>query len=169
MLVLISPLANGFKKLKTKLTSSRFIRIGFSVLVVIAITLFGIRSVVNRSKSKPLITIWINETPLRVEVKDTPSGWSRGLMYRNALPKNQGMLFIFENSDFHSFWMKNTYIPLSIAFVSASKEIVQIDSMFPLDTVTSHFPKEPIKYAIEVNQGWFRQHKIKVGDRVRIE
>ena len=90
-------------------------------------------------------------------------------MFRKNLPENQGMLFIFENSDFHSFWMKNTYIPLSIAFISASKEIVQIDNMFPLDTLNPHFPEKPIKYAIEVNQGWFQHHKIKVGDRVRIK
>ncbi len=150
------PLANGFKSLKTRLI------IGISVLVVIAIILFGIHL-----KNEHLVTIWISETPLQVEIRDTPSGWSRGLMFRKTLPENQGMLFIFEDSDFHSFWMKNTYIPLSIAFISASKEIVQIDTMLPLDTLNLHFPKEPVKYAIEVNQGWFQHHKIKVGDKVR--
>ena len=169
MLVLIYPSINGFKTLKTRLTISKPVWIGISVLIVIAIILFGIHLKSKYLCGESLVTIWVSETPLRVEIKDTPSGWSRGLMYRKKLPKNQGMLFIFENSDFHSFWMKNTYIPLSIAFISASKEIVQIDSMFPFDAVTSHFPKEPIKYAIEVNQGWFRQHKIKLGDRVRIK
>ena len=138
--------------------------IGIGVLVIIAVILFGIHF-----KNEHLVTIWVSGTPLQVEIKDTPSGWMQGLMFRKTLPENQGMLFIFEDSDFHSFWMKNTYIPLSIAFVSANKKIVQIDSMFPLDTLNLHSPQKPIKYAIEANQGWFQHHKIKLGDRVRIK
>ena len=143
--------------------------IGLSVLVVIAIILFGIHLKSEHLRGEPLVTIWVSKTPLQVEIRDTPSGWRRGLMFRKNLPENQGMLFIFKNSDFHSFWMKNTYIPLSIAFISASKEIVQIDTLLPLDTLNLHFPEKPIKYAIEVNQGWFQHHKIKLGDRVRIK
>jgi len=65
--------------------------------------------------------------------------------------------------------MKNTFIPLSIAFVSKEREIVQIDDMKPLDTLNLHVPRNPVLYAIEVNRGWFLSHDVKVGDTVYIE
>jgi uncharacterized membrane protein (UPF0127 family) len=117
-------------------------------------------------KNRDLGTIYLGDVRLRVEVEDTPAGRRRGLMYRRKLPRNQGMLFVFEEPDFHAFWMKDTYIPLSIAFVSEEMEIVQIDSMFPRDVLNHRFPEERVKYAIEVNQGWFYRHGVKVGDRV---
>jgi len=88
-------------------------------------------------------------------------------MYRKKLPENQGMLFVFDKPASHCFWMKNTYIPLSIAFISIDKKIIQIDSMFPLDTLNIRISRKPSKYAIEVNQGWFKRHKIKTEDKIR--
>jgi len=118
-------------------------------------------------KSKQLPTLWVDTIPLQVEIADTPEALQKGLMYRKNLPDNQGMLFVFEKTDYQAFWMKNTYIPLAIAFISAEGQIVQIDSMQPLDTVSSHISKMPVKYAIEVNQNWFNDHKITIGNGVR--
>jgi uncharacterized protein len=88
-------------------------------------------------------------------------------MYRKEMPENKGMLFVFDGLDYHSFWMKNTYIPLSIAFITEGKKIIQIEDMAPLDTISFHTSIIPVKYAVEVNEGWFRRHNVKVGDRVK--
>ena len=119
-----------------------------------------------RQKSKDYITLRIGEVPLRVEVRNTSEGRASGLMYRKKLPENRGMLFIFDEPGFYPFWMKNTYIPLSIAFISVDEKIIQLDNLFPLDTLNLHFPRRPIKYVVEVNRGWFLRHKVKIGDKV---
>jgi hypothetical protein len=93
-------------------------------------------------KSKRLTTVWIDNTSLKVEICDTWKTREHGLMERKKLSKNQGMLFVFDHPGFYAFWMKNTYIPLSIAFISIDGEIVQIDSMMPLDTLNLHIPKK---------------------------
>lgn len=111
-------------------------------------------------------TIKIGHKKIKVEIASTPSERQIGLMWRKHLPENEGMLFIFENPDYHSFWMKNTYIPLSIAFISEDKKVVEIRDMKPLDE-TSHRPLVPIKYALEMNKSWFKKNKIKVGDKLK--
>lgn len=139
------------------------IKIGLYTSVIVVVAIF----ITMWLRSTRLATIWVGDIELQVEIRNTPKGLKRGLMHRKKLSENQGMLFVFEEPGFHSFWMKNTYIPLSIAFISENKEIVQINNMFPLDTLHPCVPRKPIKYAIEVNQGWFDRHKINVGDRVR--
>jgi uncharacterized membrane protein (UPF0127 family) len=76
------------------------------------------------------------------------------------------MLFIFETEDYHGFWMKDTFVPLSIAFIDKDGRIVGITDMKPM-TLDSHVPPRPILYALEMNKGWFSLHRIKVGDIVR--
>ncbi|MBI4722057.1 MAG: DUF192 domain-containing protein, partial [Candidatus Stahlbacteria bacterium] len=114
------------------------LKIGLWLGVIVAAILLGMQL-----KNKGLVTLRIGRNALIVEVKDTPEGLGRGLMYRKKLPENRGMLFIFEEPGIYPFWMKNTYIPLSIAFISVDDKIIQIDNMFPLDTVNLHFPKRP--------------------------
>ncbi|MDD2889415.1 MAG: DUF192 domain-containing protein [bacterium] len=118
-------------------------------------------------KNTQLHKIKVGNSGLQVEIVNTPATMARGLMYRKKMQENKGMLFVFKEPDYHSFWMKNTYIPLSIAFITENKKIVQIEDMAPLDTVSFHMSIIPVKYAIEVNQGWFRRHNVKVGDRVK--
>ena len=96
----------------------------------------------------------------------TPGERAVGLMDRKHLGKEEGMLFIFEEEGYHSFWMKNTLIPLSIAFIDKEGRIVKITDMKPL-TLTSHPPPKPVLYALEMNKGWFFKNGIKVGDVVR--
>ena len=88
-----------------------------------------------------------------------------GLMNRNSLPDGEGMLFIFENEQFLSFWMKNTTIPLSIAFIASDGRILDIKDMRPLDE-SSVLSSRPAKYALEVPQGWFDRAGIRTGDRL---
>ena len=114
----------------------------------------------------PKIPLYIKHTEIRVEVAKTPEQRTVGLMERDHLGRDEGMFFIFETEDFHSFWMKNTRIPLSIAFIDKEGRIVRITDMKPL-TLDFHPPPKRILYALEMNQGWFSAHGIKVGDTVR--
>ena len=112
------------------------------------------------------IPLYIHQKEIWVEVARTPEERNLGLMGRRSLGKDEGMLFIFETEDRHSFWMKNTLIPLSIAFIDRDRRIVWITDMKPL-TLDSHVPPKPILYALEMNKGWFSAHGIKVGDAIR--
>lgn len=114
----------------------------------------------------PKIPIYIKEREIWVEVARTPAERALGLMDRKHLGKEEGMLFIFEEEGYHSFWMKNTLIPLSIAFINKEGRIIKITDMKPL-TLNSHSPPQPVLYALEMNQGWFTKNKIKVGDVMR--
>jgi uncharacterized membrane protein (UPF0127 family) len=113
----------------------------------------------------PLSTLQIDGQPLPVEVADTDAARSLGLMNRDALPADAGMLFVYDNDRIREFWMKDTRIPLSIAFVDKTGKIVKIADMQPFDT-THTSSVFPARYAIEVNQGWFGAHGVDKGDRV---
>lgn len=101
----------------------------------------------------------------RVEIADTPEERQRGLMYRDSLGEDEGMLFVFPDEELRSFWMKNTAIPLSIAYIDAGGTIREIYDMepFSLAPVPSRYPA---KYALEVNRGRFAAYGIEPGDRV---
>jgi uncharacterized membrane protein (UPF0127 family) len=108
-----------------------------------------------------------DDVDLFVEVVDTPEERGRGLMFRQSMPENQGMLFVFEQEGDYSFHMKDTPLPLSIAFVEGGGDIIETEDMQPM-TEDLHSPDEPYLYAIEVNQGWFARNGIKAGAGVRI-
>ena len=114
-----------------------------------------------------LYDITIGPAKLRVEVVDTPETRARGLMERESMPEDQGMLFVFEESDFRAFWMRNTLIPLSIAYIDERLRILEIHDMVPLDEtpVPSRFPA---MYALELNQGAFAELGIEIGDRLML-
>jgi hypothetical protein len=109
--------------------------------------------------------IKINDKTSHAEVAFTQKGRTIGLMFRNTLDKDHGMLFIYPQEQNLSFWMKNTKLPLSIAFINPDKIITQIDSMAPY-SLMSHTSKEKVKYALEMEQGWFRKNGITVGSKV---
>ncbi len=103
---------------------------------------------------------------LQVEIADTPEERARGLSGRPELPANQGMLFVID--EYRSgFWMKDTALPLSIAFVSAEGLILDIQDMEPY-SLAIHNIQEPYSYALEVNQGWYDRHGIAAGDVVQL-
>jgi len=102
-------------------------------------------------------------TSLKVEVVDTPARISRGLMGRKSLPEDSGMLFDFGEDVETAFYMKDTSIPLSIAFIDAEGTILAIEDMDPYD-LTSVAPPGRYRYAVEVNRGWFARNGIEAGD-----
>ncbi len=119
------------------------------------------------SKSGILQTqeIKINQWKLTVEIADTPETQEKGLMGRKSMTEDHGMLFVYDRDSRKSFWMKNTLIPLSIAYIAADGTIREIYDMEPLSTriVDSRYS---VRYALEVNQGAFQRHGIKEGDKV---
>ena len=104
---------------------------------------------------------------VEVEIADTRTEQARGLMERTELAKNAGMLFVLESEQKPGFYMENTLIPLSIAFMDSEGGIVDIQDMQPLDEAR-HYPAEPAQYALEVNQGFFDERGVQVGDRVEL-
>lgn len=114
---------------------------------------------------KSLYEISINKIKIEVEIADTAESRQKGLMFRDSLPEEQGMLFIFEKEQKMSFWMKNTEMPLSIAYINKSgiiKEIHHMEALSEKAVQSSH----SVLYALEVNQGYFERKGIKVGDSV---
>jgi len=118
------------------------------------------------SQSALKIPLYIHHREIWVEVAQTPEERAHGLMGRKHLGKDEGMVFIFEIEGYHGFWMKDTLIPLSIAFIDKEGRIVWVTDMKPL-SLESHLPPKPILYALEMNKGWFTKNSIKVGDVVR--
>lgn len=111
--------------------------------------------------------IWISVggVPLKVEVASTPESRSQGLMFREEMGWDEGMLFAFDREAMHGFWMKDTFIPLSIAFLDSRRRIIAIEDMEPMDERV-RLPPRPILYALEVHRGWFKAHGVRVGDRM---
>jgi len=107
---------------------------------------------------------------VNVEIADTFDERSQGLMFRESLDENAGMLFIFEEEDYLSFWMKNTLIPLDMIFISEDLEIVDIKYAIPCkqDPCVSYKTIKPAKYVLEVNGNYTIKNKISIGDKVTI-
>jgi uncharacterized membrane protein (UPF0127 family) len=116
----------------------------------------------NQPQNLPTTTLQAGMHVIRAQVAQTPEQRSTGLMHRKEMPANDGMLFVFEVSGQQCFWMKNTLLPLSIAFVADDGRIVNIEEMKP-QTLNSHCSKEPVRYVLEMNQGWFAKRAIKPG------
>jgi uncharacterized membrane protein (UPF0127 family) len=117
----------------------------------------------------PTTTISIKGYTLTVELATTPAARACGMSHRDESPQNHGMLFIFPDLRPISFWMKDTKIFLSIAFLDDSGQIFSIQDMTPMQTDRTHDSSRPARYALEVNQGWFSTHGISVGDVVEMK
>lgn len=111
------------------------------------------------------IPLEIDGHALRVEVADDEAERALGLMHRTTLPDGTGMLFVYPDVAVRGFWMKNTLVPLSIAFVAADGTIVRIADMVPhsLERVSS---VHPAQFAVEVPQGWFAKNGVEKGDKI---
>ena len=103
---------------------------------------------------------------IRAEVADRDASRATGLMLRTALPPNGGMLFVFEDVAVHCMWMRNTLLPLSVAFLDEHGAIINIADMQPR-TEDSHCAARPARYALEMAQGWFAERGIRAGIRLR--
>ncbi len=138
-------------------------------VVVVAPSIGGTNAPEATVVPDAIIEIVIGEHRLEAEVVATPEKRSVGLMFRDVLPENRGMLFVFAGPYTGSFWMRNTRIPLSIAFISQERRILNIEDMQPFDEITQHAPQGAAFYALEVNQGWFAMRGIQPGDEVVFE
>jgi uncharacterized protein len=102
---------------------------------------------------------------ITAQVAQTPNQRSTGLMFRKEMPQTEGMLFIFEQPGMQCFWMKNTLIPLTAAFVADNGEIVNLVDMKP-HAETPHCSAQPVRYVLEMNQGWFAKKGLKAGAKL---
>ena len=110
----------------------------------------------------PVVELRAGMHLIRAEVAADYSTRGRGLMFRKSLAPNGGMLFIFDAAAIHCMWMKNTYVPLSVAFVDAQGAIINIADMQP-HSEQSHCAARPALYALEMTQGWFAERGVKAG------
>jgi uncharacterized protein len=137
------------------------------VLAAAALTAVATTGFAAEVAERPLrtTTLKIAGHALKVEVAQKEEDLQKGLMFRKSMPANEGMLFVFQDREYHAMWMKNTFIPLSVAFVDQDGTILNILDMEP-HTLDSHQSAGPSIYAIETNKGWFAQRKVKAGDKV---
>lgn len=103
---------------------------------------------------------------LCIEIADTDELRAKGLMHRKQLERNNGMLFVFDYDDLQQFWMKDTFIPLSIAYIDNKGVIKELYDMKPLDISVRYPSKMPARYALEANQGWFAKNNIIIGCKI---
>ena len=171
--------------MKTKKKNNRSILImaGVAILVVALIYMFVINKSIEDFRSESMEIKFNKQAELAfvsaandeviseidIEVADNDQLRARGLMYRNSLPENAGMLFIFEYEDIQGFWMKNTYIALDILFVNSNKEIVTIHANTTPLKEWNYASTEPALYVVEVNAGYCLKHNIREGDKIDFE
>lgn len=137
-----------------------------SIILLTLFVVLGCGSAgVKDGEKRKLFALEIRGAVVWVEIARTEEERTRGLMFRKKLSENTGMLFVYENEDFRCFWMKNTYIPLSLAYIDSDGVIFQIEEMKPLDEVPVESVR-PARFVLEVNQGWFRRNGIGIGDRI---
>lgn len=116
--------------------------------------------------SSELVTVRVGGHEILVEIADDAAERERGLMYRESLPEDQGMLFVYANAATRSFWMRNTLIQLDIAFIDPDGVIVDIQPMLQTQTDELTTSKFPAMYALEMTLGWFEANGVEVGDRL---
>ena len=117
-------------------------------------------------QSLPKIRLNAGIHNIDAQLAQTPEQREIGLMFRSAMPANEGMLFTFERAGQQCFWMKNTLIPLDAAFVDDNGRVVNIEQMKP-QTLKGHCSEKPVRFVLEMNDGWFAKRGIKPGAKLR--
>lgn len=113
----------------------------------------------------PRVTLSAGMHLINAQVAATPQQRAVGLMFRKEMPPNEGMLFVFEQAAEQCFWMKNTLLPLTAAFVADDGTIVNLADMQP-QSLVSHCSSKPVRFVLEMNQGWFDKRGLKAGSRL---
>jgi uncharacterized membrane protein (UPF0127 family) len=126
-----------------------------------------------QAQALTLRTLKIGNTKLSVEIAETESEREKGLMFRRELKDGKGMLFIFEREQPLRFWMKNTFIPLSIGYFNKDKELLEIHDMTPVTseaqaTIPEYPSKHSVQYALEVPKGWFIKNKVELHQKFQL-
>jgi uncharacterized protein len=141
------------------------------ITLFVVLVIFGLAAINfgNKSSSNHSITL-PNDSKIEVEIADTKAKHALGLMYRQHLPENTGMLFIFDKKAKHVFWMKNTLLPLDVIWMDENMQIVDItENVHPCkegEVCQSFMPMQPAKYVLEVNGGFSDRHDVQVGDKL---
>jgi uncharacterized protein len=112
------------------------------------------------------VTLTAGMHNIRAEVARTPLQTQTGMMFRREMAQHEGMLFVFDALERRCFWMKNTLLPLSIAFIADDGRVVNLADMQP-QSEESHCSAEPVRFALEMNQGWFAKRGIKPGFKLK--
>jgi uncharacterized membrane protein (UPF0127 family) len=142
----------------------------FSSLKTALITLMLMASGATLAQDTPQLnlqraTITAGLFQINAQLAVTPEQRQIGLMFRREMPQNEGMLFVFEQASQQCFWMKNTLLPLTAAFVAEDGTIVNLADMKP-QTTDPHCSTKPVRYVLEMNQGWFAKKGVKAGARL---
>jgi uncharacterized membrane protein (UPF0127 family) len=134
-------------------------------LTIAALALAAPLAVAQPQPPLPTLSLSAGIHVVQAEVANTDESRARGLMFRKSLAANHGMLFVFPEAGPQCMWMRNTYLPLSVAFIDERGVIINIADMQP-QTDDSHCATRPARYALEMNQGWFAGKGIKPGARI---
>jgi uncharacterized protein len=137
----------------------------FAVAAAICIALPQAAQAQDPPQKLPVVSLSAGMHMIQAMVAQTPDERSTGLMFRKEMGNNEGMLFIFEQAAIQCFWMKNTLLPLSAAFVRDDGSIVNIEDMKP-QSLDSHCSKEPVRFVLEMHQGWFAKKGLKPGSKL---
>ncbi len=119
----------------------------------------------GQPQNLPAITLTAGMHNIRAQVASTPEQRQIGLMFRREMPPHEGMLFVFEAPTLQCFWMRNTWLPLSIAFLRDDGTIVNVDEMAPM-TESPHCSAQPVRYVLEMNKDWFAKRGLKAGSKI---
>jgi hypothetical protein len=134
-------------------------------LLIVALGIAAPLAVAQPQAKLPTLALSAGIHVIQAEVANTVPSRAQGLMFRKSLAANQGMLFVFPDTGPQCMWMRNTYVPLSVAFIDDSGVILNVADMKP-QTEDSHCAAGPARYALEMNQGWFAAKGIKPGARI---
>jgi uncharacterized protein len=146
------------------MTLLHVLRFGIAAFLSIG---FGSSPIAQEGPQKlPTIKLSAGMHVLNVEVAKTPEQHQIGLMFRKTMPTNDGMIFVFDRPGQQCFWMKNTLLPLSVAFISDDGSITNIEDMKP-QTLDSHCSTKEVRYVLEMNDGWFAKRGIKAGMKLQ--
>jgi len=139
----------------------------FALGLLLALALGGHASAQTEPQPQlPTLTLQAGMHNIRAEVARTPMQTQTGMMFRQEMGANEGMLFVFDQPERRCFWMKNTLLPLSIAFIADDGSIVNLADMQP-KSEDSHCSAQPVRFALEMNQGWFAKRGIKPGFKLK--
>jgi uncharacterized protein len=138
---------------------------GFLTALVLFSALPSAALAQNQPQKLPTVSLGAGMHVIQAMVAQTPEERGIGLMFRTDMGNNEGMLFVFDQAATQCFWMKNTLLPLSAAFVRDDGSIVNIEDMKP-QSPESHCSKEPVRFVLEMHQGWFAKKGLKPGSKL---
>jgi hypothetical protein len=135
-------------------------------LLALSLVLFAATAQAQSPQRLPSITLRAGMHQVQAMVANRPIEREIGLMFRTEMAQHEGMLFVFETPGTQCFWMRNTPLPLSIAFLADDGRIVNVREMKPFDDRSQHCSDAPVRYVLEMNQGWFAKRGLKPGSKL---